>query len=295
MERVRVDKKPNAIFCSDLHLREDIPVCRTDDFVQAQFDKLDYISALQRRYDCPVLHGGDLFDKWKPSPNLLRLAILHLPKQFYTIYGQHDLPQHSLELADKCGINTLSAGKHLKILDGCHWGQEPTEASLILHPWSTDRREILVWHKMNYQGKKPWPGCTDPPALGLLRKYPQYDIILTGDNHKTFVEEYQGRYLINPGSMMRMDADQVDHKPCVFLWYAIDNTIKQVFLPIQQNVISREHLEVKKERDARIDAFVSQLDGEWEGTISFEENLERFFQKNRTRHDTKSIIYKSLE
>jgi DNA repair exonuclease len=295
MIRTRVDKKPNAIFCSDLHLREDTPVCRTDDFVQAQFDKLDYISALQRRYDCPVLCAGDLFDKWKPSPWLLSMAMIHLPDCFYTILGQHDLPQHSLELIHKCGAFTLQKANRIHILPFCHWGQIPEGWKNFEGSVNMGGPKILVWHKMNYQGKKPWPGCTDPPALGLLRKYPQYDIIVTGDNHKTFVEEYQGRYLINPGSMMRMDADQVDHKPCVFLWYAEDNTIKQVFLPIQQNVISREHLEVKKERDARIDAFVSQLDGEWEGTISFEENLERFFQKNRTRHDTKTIIYKSLE
>ena len=154
--------------------------------------------------------------------------------------------------------------------------------------------KVLVWHHMTYQ-KKPFPGATDGFAAGILRKYPDYDLICCGDNHQSFVEEYEGRLLVNPGSMMRMDADQADFKPSVYLWFAEDNTVKRIYLPIQENVISREHIDIKEQRDARIDAFVSKLNGEYVAEMSFEDNLESFFKVNSIREPVKEIIYKSLE
>ena len=64
-------------------------------------------SDLQQKYDCPVYHAGDLFDYWKPSPALLAKTMEHLPKDFYTAYGNHDLPQHNIELAYKKIVNNL--------------------------------------------------------------------------------------------------------------------------------------------------------------------------------------------
>jgi DNA repair exonuclease SbcCD nuclease subunit len=284
---------PNMIICSDIHLREDTPIGRIDNYQKAQWKKMRIISGLQQKYDCSVVHAGDLFDHWKPSPNLLRLAILHLPDQFYTVYGQHDIPQHNLKLADKCGINALAAGNHLNILPEAHWGQIPDKGSFLFP--KGDRR-MLVWHKMNYKGAIPWPGCTDPSAKALLKKYPQFDIIVTGDNHKTFIEEYEGRILVNPGSMMRMDADQIDHRPCVFLYYSSTNTVEPFYLPIEPNIISREHLDKVKRRDARIGAFIGKLNTNWVVKVKFRDNLESFKQKNTNiRKSVFDIIYKSLE
>ena len=111
------NKKADAILTSDWHLREDTPICRTDNYWEVQWKKVDYISKLQKQYNCLVLHAGDLFDHWKPSPRLLREIILHIPDTFFTVYGQHDLPQHSLELTNKCGINVLQAANKLRVFE----------------------------------------------------------------------------------------------------------------------------------------------------------------------------------
>jgi len=285
-------KKADAILLSDVPLRETVPVCRTDDFLEVQWKKLRFIKKLQAKHECPVLCGGDLFHHWKPSPELISKTIHNLPKQFYTVYGQHDLPQHSLELAYKSGIYTLEKAKAVEVLAGCHWGMNPNDVEETMG--SLEKR-ILVWHKFTYKGKVPWVGCNEPTARKLLKKYPQFDLILTGDNHVTFTEEYQGRLLVNPGSLFRTTAAQVDHKPCVFLWYASTNTVEQVFLPIEEGVISREHIEKTEERDNRIDAFVSSLNTEFGTELSFEKNLELFYQQNRIRGKVKQIITESLE
>lgn len=286
---------PDAILTADWHLREDTPVCRIDDFFARQWKKVTFIYALQREFDCPVLHAGDLFHHWKPSPYLLSVTINYLPLNFYTVYGQHDLPQHNLELAYKCGINTLKAANRLSILEDLHWGQDSASKTKRGFCLSSSNRQILVWHCMCYQGKKPWPDCTDPMAASLLRKYPQFDLIVTGDNHKSFVEEYEGRLLVNPGSLTRQTADQTDCKPCVYLWYAKTNTVKQIYLPIEKDVITREHLERKEQHNNRIEAFISRLNDDWEAQMSFEDNLEEFRKANNVRESVMNVIYKAIE
>jgi DNA repair exonuclease SbcCD nuclease subunit len=288
MERTKINKKPTAILCSDFHLREDTPTCFVGDFQKEQWNGLDYIYDLQTKYDCEVYHAGDLFHHWKPSPWLLSMTIQHLPKKFFTIFGQHDLPQHNLNLVEKCGIQTLHLAQSLTILPGCHWGQNPKGYLPI------EDKKVLIWHHLTYITKS-FPGVSGGFAHGILRKYPQYDLIVTGDNHCSFTVEYEGRRLVNPGNLTRQSADQADYKPSVYLWYAEDNSVQRVHLPIAENVISREHIDIKAQRDKRIDAFVSRLDNDWEVKLSFEDNLEQFFEVNKTKDSVKEIIYKSID
>jgi len=292
-------KQADAILTSDWHLREDTPPCRVDNFWNVQWGKVMFVKELQREHDCPVLHAGDLFHHWKPSPYLLSQAIIYLPDQFHTVYGQHDLPQHNLELAYKCGINTLYQADVLNILTQCHWQKKPTEY------WKTDPGNIdevlrikdkttLVWHVMNYIGRPPWPGCEAPRASRLLNKYPQFDLIVTGDNHKPFTERYEGRLLVNPGSLTRQSADET-HRPRVHLWYADRNTLVSVYLPIDEDAVSRDHIQQQEQRDERIEAFVKRLNTEFRASVSFEENLEQFLQTNRVTENVKQVIYKAME
>lgn len=301
-------KNVNAILCSDIHLRETQPTCRTDNFFETQFKKLDFISELQQKYDCPVLHGGDLFHHWKPSPYLISMAAKNLPINFHTVYGQHDLPQHSLELKHKSGIYTLDSTlrKHqFHVLESASWGQKPDKVSVFVKVAKNKEEEkllsaeiykkVLVWHKFNYIGKKPWPDCTEPKAHSLLHKYPQFDLILTGDNHKPFVSKYEGRLLVNPGSMTRQDADQIDFKPRVYLWNADKNEVEAVYLPIEEGVVVRTHIDDKKEKDEMLNAFIAKLNTEWETTLSFEDNLERFITNNKLRKEVVQLIYQAME
>ena len=282
-------KKADAILCSDIHLREDQPTCRTDNFWEAQWQAIDFLSNLQKENNCIVIHGGDLFHHWKPSPYLLSTTIEHLPKQFYTILGQHDIPQHALNLFNKCGVRTLEEANKLKVLETCHWGQTPSNPSINIK-----NKKLLVWHHLAYI-VSPFPGATGGQALSLLKKYNQFDLILTGDNHKTFIETYKGRILINPGSLTRQTAIQITHKPSVFLYYATDNTINQIYIPIKKDVISRQHIQIQEKRNMRIDAFVDKLNMGWEKGISFEDNLQQFFNTNKISKKVSSIIMKAID
>jgi DNA repair exonuclease SbcCD nuclease subunit len=290
IQRTRPVRNPDHILCSDFHLREDTPVCFTGDFMKEQWIAVDTVSDLQKKYNCTVLHAGDLFNHWKPSPWLITMAMRHLPAQFYTVYGQHDLPQHSLELVDKCGINVLKEAGRVEVLGEAHYGQFPVKGSLL---FPETGETILVWHHLAYIAL-PFPGATGGNAVSILKEYPQYKLILTGDNHQPFQIGLDGRLLVNPGSLTRQKADQMDHKPRVYLWWAKENVVQPVFIPIQEGVITREHIEKIEERDKRIEAFVTQLDGSWDTKLSFEENLEQFRVANNVDPEIMKIIYKVI-
>lgn len=282
---------PTAILTSDWHLRETTPTHRIDDYYKHQWYKVQWIADLQEHYDCDVWHAGDLFHHWKPSPRLLTYTLMYLPEKFYTIYGNHDLPGHTDNAFDseRTGIAVLLAALRTRM-----W--YPTNnANLISGEWSIGKRKILFLHQFTYQGKSPWPGCEDLPAIDLLKKYPDYDLILIGDNHQTFVEKYDGRLLINPGSLMRMTTAQIEHKPCIFLWYADTNEVEQRFIPIKDNVFNLEYLENEKKRNNRINAFIEKLNTDWNIDVSFKENLKRFFKSNKINDDIKDIIWRSLK
>jgi len=285
--------KASAILTADWHLRETTPICFTGDFQKEQWTAVEFVAALQKKHGCVVLHAGDLFDHWKPSPWLLSMTISMIPDRFYTIYGQHDLPQHSLELEYKSGINVLRQAEKLTVLSGCHWGQAPNTNFSTNFEFGKEGK-ILVWHHLTYQ-TKPFPGAEGGMAAGILRKYPQFDLIVTGDNHQSFTEEYQGRLLVNPGNLTRQVADQINFRPRVYLWYADTNTVEPVYLPYTEGAISREHIDVIEQRDARIDAFISKLNSDWDVSLSFEDNIEAFCQANEVREPIKQIIYKALE
>lgn len=290
MERTK-RKTPSAILTSDWHLREDTPTCRTDNFWGAQWGKVSYIKELQSGYGCPVIHAGDLFDHWKPSPWLLSMAITLLPKNFYTVLGQHDIPQHNVELKYKSGINTLENAGVITVLPNAHYGQTPDEyCKYTFHPEHT----LLVWHHLTYM-TKPFPGATGGMAEGVLRKYPQYDLIVTGDNHTSFSIAYKGRLLVNPGNLTRQTADQANFQPRVALWYAETNTIEWLNIPIDKDVISREHLKQSKDRDKRIDAFVGKLNSDWSIGYDFEYNLTEFEKSNKVDKDVIHIIHKAID
>lgn len=288
----KIIKPVTAILTADWHLREDVPVCRIDDFVTAQWSKVFFIAELQKKYNCPVIHSGDLFDHWKPSPALLSKTIEYIPKKFYTVYGNHDLPQHSMELKHKSGVHTLATGGHINLLEHGHFGESEPRLGMLFNAGDVN---MAVWHTFTYMGKEPWPGCESPTGNKLLRKYKDFDLIVTGDNHQSFFTEDNGRLLVNPGSITRQTAKQHDFKPCVYLWHSEDNTVTRVYLPIDEDAVSREHLEKTEQRNERLESFISKLDGDWEAGISFEENIERFKQKNKVNKHVMEIIYKALE
>jgi len=93
---------------------------------------------------------------------------------------------------------------------------------------------------------------------------------------------------------MRTTADQADHKPRVYFWYAQENRAEPIFLPIEENVIDRSHIDMAEAKDERIEAYVSRLSEELEIGLDFQGNLETYFRSNRTRKGVQDKVWGSM-
>lgn len=292
-------KNVDAILTADWHLREDTPECRIDDFEQAQWHKVKEVARLQKKYDCPVFHSGDLFHHWKPSPSLITKCLQNLPENFHTVYGNHDLPQHSMKMADKSGVTTLYVAGKIDLLFGGNWNHVPDEYSgiEIISKKTKKKRLIHVWHVYTYTGREPYPGAAEKDqGHVLLKKYPQFDMIVTGDNHITFVcKNKEGQILVNPGSLTRQTAAQADHDPCVFLYDAETNTVRRHDFKVDTDAVTRSHIEGKEERDERLSAFVSRLGEDWEADLDFSENVKKLLREKEIDEAVQQICFQALD
>jgi len=303
--------KASAILTADIELRAYAPLCRTDDHWKTQERKIKWLRELQEKHDMiPILDAGDLFDKKykvNPSHELLGWAIENLPRPFYTVPGNHDLPGKSIEnyqnsamaVLEKAGILTYVNKEFVDIkmvenrygqyeIIGFPWGKEIIQPSGILS-------SIALIHTMVYKDSPPFPGCEGYSAKELMNLLPDFDLIVSGHNHQTFTHKIGNRILVNPGSLMRNDADQIDHKPSVFLWYAETNEIEQVFVPIRKGVISREHIEEANARETRLDAFVEKLGDTVEHGIDFLKNLETATDNKEIPQPVKDKVWGYVE
>jgi predicted phosphodiesterase len=318
------ERKADAILCADIHLSPQVPKCRDEEeYIPAMLGKLEAIRDLQARHGgIPVLCAGDVTDKWylEKGDQWFVTEVIKRMSNWIAVPGQHDLPQHSLELYDKSWLATLEEAGCIYVskehydyfINNTHymqafsWGREPEaysprelRAGTRTKPGTLiqDPKKIALIHRMVYQGKPPYPGADKDggTAKALLRKMKGFDLIVSGDNHETFVEELNGRLLVNPGSMMRTSAKQIDHEPCVFLWFAEDNTVKRVTLPHNRHAVSREHLDHAEAHDSRMSAFVEKLRGDVDLSIGFKENVVERMKGSDISKETKDIVMEVIE
>lgn len=292
-------RKVDAILTADWHIRATTPECRLDDFLSAMWQKVEAVFSLAQTHQCPILIAGDIGHR-SQWPNWLIEKFIHLINKYKVIIiaipGQHDLPQHNLDLRHRSAYGILVEGKHI---------QEPA-----LNDWALiagfpfgirlkhSEINIAMAHQMVIEGKPDWPGQQAYNAAGLLKKFPEYRLILTGDNHKAFVIKYKNRLLVNPGSLMRTTATQVEHKPRVYLWNTEKNKVELVYLPIDPDAVDRSHIDsylAPQQQDKRIAAYVDRLNQSYELSLSYENNLEKHIQANNTISPVESRIWEAVE
>lgn len=287
------------ILTADNHFQYNQPICRTDDFITAQIDKLKFLKTLQQEHNAIILNSGDITHKARVDKQELFSLLLSNMPEMYGVAGNHDLMYHSLNYLYNSAIGVLiHAGKYKfikketplsfdeDVVYGFSYGQK------IEHPHIKGKNKtIAIWHNMIYTPQSTLNFTRGYHAETILQNYPEYDYILTGDNHQTFDLTLENRTLINPGSLTRDDAAQIDHKPCVYLLDTSANTLKKVFVPVRKGVITTEHLDVKKDRDKRLEAFIEVVNNDYEIGFVFEENLKEYLYSNPVNDDIKKIIY----
>ena len=298
------------LFTGDIHLRPDVPVCRTDDFLVAQWAKLEQIQKLAKRQNLAWIDAGDIFHKAVPSLHFVNqvIARLHCSIEF-GVMGNHDLPAHNIGRMMESAWGTLYESGRLRNMPheapltidvtdklvaeiyGANYGEsipEPLDAPSGVF-------KVLVMHGMVYASRNDIiPNAPGSMAKKLLRDHKGYDLIVTGHNHQSFMVELNGRHLVNPGSMTRQTADQADHIPRIVTWTPKDG-LQWHALTCDPDVVSREHLVKKEQKEEQLSAFVQSLQDVGEVSLSFEDNVETVMRENKPDKPVKDKVREAME
>lgn len=303
--------KNGILFTADMHLRDDTPVCRTDDFQKAQWDKLQAIITLVKRKNLYWVDCGDIFHKARPGYKLLNRFMDTLIRQNVcidtAICGNHDMPAHSLGQIDDSAFGTLLSAKLIKTwlygrpvvlpigeINYVLWGVNYTEKPYEPDPAEDGFCNVMVMHDMMFLNKKDAiPNVEGYYANTFVKEWDHYQYIFTGHNHKTFTYQNDNTYLCNVGCLTRQTADMADHRPTVAVLYA--DHVAQFTLPYSDDVVTREHIDKKQKREDEIAAFVETLGKTEEVSLSFTGNVQLIVNKVKPSDTVKQKIQGAME
>ncbi len=299
-------KPTKFVLFNDAHLSYDNPVARLDDCRETGYRKMEFVLDWAQKNNAVILHAGDLCHKprsWHLLSDLQNVFMSDDP--FYTIYGQHDTVMYNEQTRHATIVGALIGAGFIKLLNtnpiqidrynvhncvdkyniyGCSYGQE------IPQPQTHDN--ILVIHAP-ITDKAQWQGQDYLDALTFLKNYKEFNIIICGDIHQKFCIEYQGRYIVNAGPMIRREASiyNFSHHPGFWVWDFIKETMSWQeisHLPAKQ-VLTRDHIDYKDEAENILTEFISAIKNkDVNDNISFIDNLWAFVKENQINED---IIY----
>jgi DNA repair exonuclease SbcCD nuclease subunit len=295
------------LLTGDWHIRNTTPQRRTDNYWSTVRKKIDFILDLAVKEQCTwILQPGDLFDSHKANDFLKRYLIMRLKKteiNIVTVFGQHDLRYHSSH-TENTPLGVLNASEVVALA-----GSEPLmgifgDAHIYGASWYEDIPEtvqdtnafnILIMHKMVIENEKLWDGQEDHKLGNILLKTLPYNLIVSGDNHLSFLLSSKSKRLVNCGSLLRSNIDQINHKPVVYILDIDADTIEKHLVPCEpfEQVFDMAKISAEKERNEKMEAFVDRLTGEAElEGLDFIKNMHTFVEKNKEEIDdaTQEVI-----
>lgn len=297
------------VCCADLHLRPDKPACRAEsqeDWISLQMDKLSYILNFAYEHDADVVIAGDICHRATGWPSWMFSRVINTLSNWninvYGIPGQHDLPYHQLSQLYRSNLGVLIEAALIEYLrnsadnlasityNGFPWGVSINEG--------TPAQKIAVAHMMVLKDRDSelWPGQIKETGAGtaeaLLRKFPQYKLIVTGDNHQPFAVQFRGRWLVNPGSMTRQRITET-HQPGFYYYEEESRSAERIIIPHshKDNLIDPRTETHNAAWAGDMEAVGAMLDGVEEGEeLNFMSALMEYFKQRKTRAEVQRKI-----
>lgn len=282
------------IITADWHIRNTRPRCRVDeDWIKTQQKALNQIAEICNDRKLPLMVVGDIFHSNSDTSfeciNMVQKLADYIGG-IYILAGNHDLPYHSSENIDKSAIGVLLQSENIyKIEDYSDEFSAPN--------FDEERNPMpyMFIHTLTIPSKdKPdFIQCETPESL--LEKYPTAKWIFTGDYHRNFVYEKDGRYVINPGCLVRQVSDMKNYQ-CVVYFVDTEKEIIE-FIPIIDNeeLVNDEYIIRENEREERIESFVNKLKDVESVSLDFIDNVEKALLINKIDEKLKDCVKELLE
>lgn len=252
------------LITADWHIRSTVPGCiemTPEEWMDFQKKSVAIVGKIAELNHVDEINiGGDLFHSENTASNeciyLLQDFAQEMDKidiPVFILCGNHDLPKHSSANIPKAAIGVLlnskgirNMGKDTSYIKGCNFDEEDYgDAKLIF-------KHVLT---IPSKDKPDFIECETPESL--LEKFPDADWIFTGDYHKNFHYEKDGRHVVNPGCLMRQAADFENYTPGI---YIVDTETGDInFVPIGLEQKFNHNGYEKKALDESIENFVEGI------------------------------------
>jgi DNA repair exonuclease SbcCD nuclease subunit len=285
------------VLISDFHIRTESPISRKDDIAVAAEQKLKFVCEYAYANNAEILSAGDLFDtprSWR-ALNLVLRVFMNYPISVVGILGQHDKYMYSDDVtATSWGV--LEQAGYINrpgqfYVYGASYGEQVPE----VHKQDEGQR-LLAIHKMILM-KKMYKDQEALFAPAFLKDHPQFDLILCADAHQKFLYEKDGRFICNTGPILRLSADEADHKPGFFVYDSGSRDIEWVDIPHApaSEVISREHLDKALAINEMLDKFIGAVKEDVNVGLDFNANLDMFCRNNKISPAVMKILGRIME
>lgn len=277
------------LFFTDCHFRYKSPLNRTDNILETQLKKMEWILNYAKENDCIPLCGGDFWHT--PSqPDYVANKVADLFEKYkivtYFLIGNHDCVGGNIDSYKENKIGLFRYYSWYRFLVN---GLETKDVIVQAYDFSRDlecpehielkgkldkndkRIRIVVVHSM----------ITDDPSVTIDGRaktinwcsiQTSADIILTGHYHPGFgvkINPFNTRF-VNPGGMVRLEASKIEmaRKPQIAV-LKIDNEnidIELVEIPHSKDVFNIDHkntvISSEDEKQKFIDALGALKDEE---------------------------------
>lgn len=246
-----------AVIVSDIHFSHKAPVCRRETgaswymVMQSLCKELADLVSMGHHEPLPLVIAGDIFHRYDERPELVNFLLENLPNtKIFAIPGNHDLPNHNLQLVKQSSYHTLEAAGKIVTLSNRGTRISPkwcsTEVVAWGFPYGYDLHAIVgdkgVWensyniavvHRYLWIDGTGHPGAKEKDRADNLVNYTGFDALFFGDNHtKARTTAPNGTPIINCGGLLRRTVLEVDHQPTAYkLWCSTQ----------QRKLIIKEH------------------------------------------------------
>lgn len=286
----------NFVITADWHIRSNLPRCRKDtDWYETQWKAMEQIKDFANEKQCPIFIVGDIFHSNGETNFRCIQMIQKLARQtkcgIYLLAGNHDLIFHSSENIDRSAIGILMRSKKIKQIKDYFFENEIEDFSAGNFDEETEDKKIIFKHVLCFPDMKSLPPNVDAmTAKDLLEEYSSAKWIFTGDMHKNFHYEKNGRHVVNPGCLLRQAVDFKNYKTG-FYYVDIDKNIVDFnFIIDNEEFVDDSYILREKEKEERIEAFANKV-GEVESvSLDYSENVKKAMQSSNLSEELVETI-----
>ena len=292
------------IVTADWHLRATRPRCRTDEnWIETQRNALAQIKKISVKKNAPVFVVGDLFHSNSDTSFECIQLVQSLADELgelYILAGNHDLPYHSSENINKSAIGILLNSNNIaSIREFNLWVLNHKDVTCSCSNFDeVDNKdaEIVFKHTLVFPDLKSLPPNVDAiTAKELLEEFPNAKWIFTGDHHRNFHYEKNGKHVVNPGCLLRQASDMKNYKCGVYYVDTDENIVEFVPIIDNESFVDDSYILKQEEREERIESFVDKLSDTKNVSLDFVDNVQKAMLENNFGFEMKTVVEELME